>query len=154
MMDTLLGVAIVLAIVTTMFIGDRYATRPTYAQGPPPPPPIMSTVQTVGTLQGTFADVVPEQNLTVVVLRETAGADQMIVTTFFKQKLPGLDQPILRSVTDVASALKDVPIGVNGSPDPKAVTEVHISLVKIVGRMEWKPAVPTVPSAVPQPDAK
>ena len=112
------------------------------AQGPPPPP-------TLGAKP--WADVVPSQNETYVILRDTQGADEVIVTTFYKQKLKGLDVPVVRSVTDVIGAVKDVPVAATGAPDPKEVTEVHLSLVKITQRMSWTAPLSEPPAVNPHP---
>ena len=90
----------------------------------------------------TWADVTEAPGQTIVILRDTKGADEVIVTTFFWQTVPGIEKPIMRAVTDVAAALKDTAVAVNsGTQDPSKVTTVHISLVKITDRMEWSPSV-------------
>ena len=104
------------------------------AQGPPPPPIIGAAKP--------WAEVIPEQGVTIVVLRDTQGSDQVIVTTFYKQKLKGLDAPVVRAITDVIGAVKDTAVAANGAPEPKDVTEVHLSLVKVTDRMSWSPPPP------------
>lgn len=149
MKETLFGVAIVLLFLLLSNISQRI-----YAQAGLPPPPMVHCDNCGKAIPESFADVVPEQNLTVIILRDTKGADQVIVTTFYKTPFPGLSEPILLSVTDVVGALKDTAVGAKGAPDPKQVTEVHLSLVKITDRMVWKAPLPTVPPPIPQPKPK
>jgi hypothetical protein len=119
---------IAVAVGAVIGIARMYAP----AQGPPPPP-------TIVTASVDFADVTLLPGQTIVVLRDKRGADQVVVTTFFWQDLKGVSQPVLRNVTEVIPAVENVPVGANGAPDPKRVDYVHLSLVKITGRMEWKP---------------
>lgn len=93
-----------------------------------------------------FAEVAVGPNSTVVIVRDTRGADQMIVTTFFWQKLPGIEKPIMRSVTDVVPVIKDTAVAANGPQNPADVTSVHVSLIKITDRLEWKPTEKVTPA--------
>lgn len=98
-----------------------------------------------------FADVILGQGVTAVIVRDTKGADQMLVTTFYMAKVPGLEQSILRSVSEVVPAVKNVAVAAMGAPDPKSVTTVHVSLLKVTDRMEWQPiAQKENPQANPQ----
>lgn len=101
-----------------------------FAQGSAPPP---------NALEKPWAEIVPQPGKTIVVLRDTNGADQAIITTFYRQKIKGLSEAVVLSVTDVIGAVKDVPVGAMGAPNPNDVIEVHVSLAKITHSMSWNP---------------
>lgn len=88
-----------------------------------------------------FAEVSLIPGQTIIVVRDPQGADQAIVTTFFWQKIPGIEKPIMRNITAVVPVIKDTAVGADGAPDPKDVATVHVSLVRITSRMEWRPSV-------------
>lgn len=86
-----------------------------------------------------FAEVQLIPGQTVVVVRDGHNADEMVVTTFYWQSVKGFDKPIMRSVTSVVPVISGAAVSADGAADPKSVDSVHISLVSITARMEWKP---------------
>ena len=107
-----------------------YCVAMTMAQQPPAP----------------WAEIQLAPSMTLVILRDNApDADQVVVRTFFWQQLQGIEKPVLRSISDIVPAIKDVAVMATRAEDPKKVYRVHLSLVKVIDRTEWIP--PPAPQA-------
>lgn len=86
-----------------------------------------------------WADVRTAPKQVIVILRKEAPqGDQIVVRTYYLANVPGLERPIMRVSEQITAYAVDTAMGVDGPEDPASIQYVHIDVIKLVGRMEWK----------------